>query len=99
MPGRPAGTGLLLERSAPGDGAIVVLFADGGETRGARGNGRPGRREAAGPGASGGRYSSTRPTTWPSGSANSAILTPLGRVVGGWTVLPPSSVIRPSVAS
>src|SRR2546429_6332830 len=53
MPGRPAGTGLLLERSAPGDEAIVVLFANGGETRGARGNGRPGRRGAAGPGAPG----------------------------------------------
>src|SRR5262249_39143225 len=32
----------------------------------------------------------TSPTTWPSGSAKSAKVTPPGTCVGGWTVLPPN---------
>src|SRR5438309_8381671 len=35
-------------------------------------------------------HPATRPTTWPSGSANSAKVTPPGICVGGCTVLPPS---------
>ena len=40
----------------------------------------------------------TSPTTWPSGSAKSAKVTPPGTCVGGWTALPPNRSIWSSAA-
>ena len=55
---------------------------------------RAGASRVAAAGVAGVRVASymplTRPTTWPSGSANSAIVGPLGTSIGSWIVLPPS---------